>query len=173
MATVDDLADVAEAFLAAAVTSLSVTPTGAPARRYVSPGEPALDCCGQLTVWTQTLDDAALAAGQGALARPDAIRRGTQPQVSLFIQITRCADITPAKVDSLPDPAKLQDAAVMVDQDGWAMRCGMMFELRHGDLANLCSGAEFLGAQKLVPQGGCVGWTFSYRYPIEGGIITT
>lgn len=172
MATVDDLNDVAEAFLSASTDALDLTPAGAPGRRYVSPGEPALDCCGQLTVWVQTVGDAPLNAGPGALARSKAINRGTQPQVTLFVQATRCADME-LDTNKLPDPLALQAAAVTINRDVWALRCHLMDELRNGDLAKICSGAEFIGAVALVPQGGCVGWTLSFRYPVDGGIIGT
>ncbi len=173
MATLDDLNVVAQAFLAAATTALDLTDVGAPARRYISPGEPALDCCGQLTVWIQAIANADLLAGNGALSREKAINRGTQPEITLFLQATRCVDLTPVKATDLPDPAALQAAATAMNQDGWALRTQLMWELRHGELAQVCSGAEFLGAQALIPQGGCVGWTFSFRYPVEGGVIGT
>lgn len=173
MASVDDLNTVAQAFLTAATDALELTPSGAPGRRYVSPGEPALDCCGQLTVWIQQIADAELNAGTGALSRAKAINRGTQPQVTLFVQATRCVDLKSNTTTGLPEPAALEEAATAINQDGWALRCHLLSELRHGELAQLCAGAEFLGGSALIPQGGCVGWTFSFRYPVEGGIIGT
>jgi hypothetical protein len=173
VATVDDLNVVAEAFLAAATAALELTPAGAPGRRYVSPGEPALDCCGQLTVWMQQISDAGLQAGNGALSRAKAINRGTQPEVTVFIQATRCADLTPVGTMDLPSPEALGAAATVINRDGWALRCHLMSELRTGELAQVCSGAEFLGANVLIPQGGCVGWTLSFRYPVEGGLLGT
>jgi hypothetical protein len=173
VATLDDLNDVAQAFLDAATDALDLTAAGAPGRRYISPGEPALDCCGQLTVWIQTLTDADLAAGSGALSRQKAVNRGTQPEILLNIQATRCIDLTPDPATELPYPERLEDAALAMNQDGWALRCHLMDSLRHGALAQVCSGAEFLGANALIPQGGCVGWTFTFRYPIDGGIIGT
>lgn len=173
MAAVDDLNEVAAAFLSAATDALDLTPAGAPGRRYVSPGEPALDCCGQLTVWIQQLGDADLNAGPGALARSKAINRGGKPQVSIYIQATRCVDLNPEKAGGLPQPVLLEEAATTINRDGWALRCHLLWEIRHGDLAELCSGVEFLGGNVITPQGGCVGWTFLFRYPVEGGVLTT
>ena len=173
MATVADLNVVAQAFLVAATDALELTAAGPPARRYVSPGEPALDCCGQLTVWIQQISDAELLAGSGALARAAAIKRGTQPEIGLFVQATRCVNLAADKATDLPSPTNLEAAAVAINEDAWALRTQLMWDLRHGDLAQVCSGAEFLGANALIPQGGCVGWTFSFRYPIEGGVIGT
>lgn len=171
MAALDDLNDVAQAFLDAALVALDLTPTGAPSRSYVSPGEPPLDCCGQCTVWVQSVGDADLQAGNGALSRPKAINRGTQPQVVIFVQATRCVDLAEDSVTKLPVPANLQAAATAINRDVWALRCHLMHELRRGSLAEICSGAEYLGANALVPQGGCVGWTLSFRYPVEGGVL--
>lgn len=127
--------------------------------------------CGQLTVWVQSLADADMNGGSGALASAKRINRGTQPEVTIFVQATRCVDLTTSKPTDLPDPVKLQEAAEAINRDGWALRGQLMWELRHGDLAKLCSGAEFLGGEVLVPQGGCVGWTFQFRYPVEGGVF--
>jgi hypothetical protein len=173
VASVDDLNTVAQAFLVAATTALDLTPAGAPGRRYVSPGEPALDCCGQLTVWVQSLSDADMNAGPGALAPAKRINRGGQPQVVIFVQATRCVDTTPNSSTELPDPTKLEEAATAINRDGWALRSQLMWELRHGELAQICAGAEFLGGDVLVPQGACAGWTFQFRYPIEGGVLGT
>lgn len=172
MATVDDLNVVADAFLAASIDALDLTPAGAPARAFVSPGEPALDCCGQLTVWVQQVGDADLLSGNGALSRAKAINRGTQPQVTLFIQATRCADLR-AEAGGLPSVENLAAAAAVINRDVWALRLHLLSELRTGELAQVCSGAEFLGANAIVPQGGCVGWTLSFRYPVEGGLLGT
>jgi hypothetical protein len=175
VATLDDLNDVAEAFLMASIAALELTDAGVPGRAFVSSGEPALDCCGQLSVWNQTLEDVALAGGQGALSPAKKINRGTQPSITLRIQATRCQiGLNKLGEGELPRPADMQATAKMTNQDAWALRCHLMRELRRdGSLAQVCAGAEFLGAQALTPQGGCVGWTFTIRYPIEGGILGT
>lgn len=175
MATLADVFLIDEAFLAAAVDALLLTAAGVPERAYVSPGEPALDCCPQLTVWSQTISEVGLDAGPGALARPKAINRGDRIVITENIQITRCAPRPKQRGGEVspPSAADLQACAQTVDEDGWALWLGISEALRYGDLANLCSGAERLGAQKLLPQGGCVGWTFTYRYPIEGGRLGT
>jgi len=173
VATVDDLNVVAAAFLNAAIDALDLTPAGAPSRAFVSPGEPALDCCGQLTVWIQQIANADLLAGNGALSRAKAINRGTQPEAVVFVQATRCVDLRSEGSSGLPAVANLAEAATVINRDVWALRCHLMSELRHGELAQVCSGAEFLSANAILPQGGCVGWTLSFRYPVEGGLLGT
>ncbi len=175
MATVSDVFDIAEAFLAASVDALNLTAAGAPDRAFVAPGDPVLDCCDQLTVHTQAIGDIGLFAGNGALAPADRIQRGGAVFVTLVIQITRCVAVSTESGGKLTplSPAAQQASAEIIDEDGWALWLGLSDALKHGDLHEICSGAERLGGVKLQPQGGCGGWVFTYRYPIEGGILGT
>lgn len=174
MAAVSDLNVVTAAFLQTAVDALDLTPLGAPGRQYVAPGEPALDCCGQLTVWLERLARANPNGGFGVLAPVKSGTRGGLPLLTINVQATRCQiGIENLSVTALPDPADLQATADIVDQDGWALHCHFMAELREGGaLAQICTGAELLEGVKIVPQGGCVGWTFRFIYPIEGGRLS-
>lgn len=174
MAEINDVNTITAAFLAAAIRALDLTDEGPPGRVYVSPGEPALDCCGQLTVWTQSITEIGFAAGEGALANANRLKRGGMPQLLIYVQATRCQiGLNRLSESELPDPADLQATAMIVDQDGWALRCHMAWELRHGELAEICRGVEMLGGQKLTPEGGCVGWTFQFQYPLEAGVLAT
>jgi hypothetical protein len=176
VATIDDLNIVSAAFLDAATDALQLTPIGPPGRRFVSPGEPALDCCGQLTVWIQDITEVALQGGLGALAPAKRVLRGSMPSLLIFVQATRCSAAIAAwdaKANQLPDPFLLQQDVEMIDRDGWALRLGFADNIRNGELSRVCVGVEMLGGVKIIPQGGCIGWTFSFRYPLEGGVITT
>ncbi len=175
MASISDVYDIAVAFLDASIAALQLTAEGPPARAFVSPGDPALDCCPQLTVHTQAIGDIGLFAGNGALAPADRIRRGGAVFVTLVIQITRCVAVSTENGGKLtpPSPSAQQASAQVIDEDGWALWLGISDALKHGDLHEICSGAERLGGVKLQPQGGCGGWVFTYRYPIEGGILAT
>jgi hypothetical protein len=175
---INDLNVVTAAFLTVALEALSLTDAGPPGRAYVSPGEPAMDCCGQCTVWLQDIDQTNFTTGPGALAGEKAIKRGNLPQLVIFVQATRCSVNLAALIKALeegkpPNTDDLQATAHMVEQDGWALRNHFAYSLRKGELSRVCMGAEMLGGVKLTPQGGCVGWTFSFRYPIEGGILGT
>src|ERR1041385_2491168 len=88
--TAADLYDIAKAFLDASITALNQTTEGAPERAFVNAGEPALDCCPQLTVYTQALTEANLAGGSGGLSAPHKINRGGLAQTTLSIMIARC-----------------------------------------------------------------------------------
>jgi hypothetical protein len=177
MATVDDVYDIAVGFLAAAVEGLEHTAEGPPERSFVSYAEPALDCCGQLTVYTSEIRevDVRTRTQFGALSAQDQINRGGAITVTLVVQITRCVS-EPRLVGgkpAFPPPDVQQAEAAIIDADGWAVWLGITNSLKHGELKNLCSGAVRLGGTKMPAQGGCAGWIFTYRYPIEGGILGT
>ncbi len=175
MATVSDVYDIAVLFLAAAVEGLEHTAEGPPERSFVSYAEPALDCCPQLTVYTSEIRevDVRTRTQFGALSSQDQINRGGAITVSQIVQITRCVTmprLSGGKI-TYPPPDVQQAEAKIIDEDGWAVWLGVTNSLKHGDLKNLCSGAIRLGGTKMPAQGGCAGWIFVYRYPIEGGIL--
>jgi hypothetical protein len=171
MATANDLHEVAEAFLDAAIDALDTSPPGAPTRAFISTDEPALDCCETLAVFTRTLAMATAKTRNSELEKAQAIRRGGQPELTLYVQISRCVPTFRLSGGRLlpPTPAALTASAQLLNQDGWKLWLGLTQALKHGALAQLCSGAERLEANQVKPQGGCAGWLFSYRYPIEGG----
>lgn len=96
MATVDDLFLVEEAFLSASIAALDAGP-GAPARAFVAPGDPALDCCvagdsmistarGPVPIRDVVPDDYVWAFDDGYLVLRRVLRtipRGTQPVVRI------------------------------------------------------------------------------------------
>lgn len=176
MAAVADVHAAVAAFLEAAADALALTDAGPPGRIYVSPGQPALDCCGQLTAWASNLALADTVAGGGALAGAHrGVRTPAVPLATIRIQATRCA---PTQTESggrivLPAPGDLAAAALAADQDVWAIYLHLQASLKDGDLADRCNGAFFDGATALVPQGGCVGWEFVYRLPLEAGRLST
>lgn len=174
VAAADDLFVVEEAFLAASIAALDPTDAGAPDRAFVAPGDPALDCCDQLTVHTQSLTELGMNAGAGANARARGLQRGDKNEALLLIEITRCVPVPTESGGKivLPSPAAQQAAAKTISEDGWALWLGLSASLRDGPLSNICSGAVRLGALKLPPQGGCGGWIFTYQYPLGGGRLS-
>ncbi len=175
MATVNDTYDIAVLFLAAALEGLAFTDEGPPERAFVADGEPSLDCCGQLTVYTQSILEVDLRTRTqfGALGAAKQINRGGAIVVTLIVQITRC--VTEPKMVggkiTYPPPAVQQAEARLGEQDGWAVWLGITNSLKHGALHQRCSGAERLGEIRMQPSGGCAGWISTWRYPIEGGIL--
>lgn len=168
--SVDETYDIAAAFLAASYDALALTEAGPPGRAYVNPGEAPMDCCGELVVWTQSIADQA-----SQIPEAKQLRHGKQPLLTIIVRATRCAPTMTERDGKIrfPDTADLMAAAKEVEQDGWALWNHLSEELRHGTLGKICAGAYRDGAVKLQPQGGCVGWTFTFRYPLEGGAIGT
>jgi hypothetical protein len=174
MADVTDLYEKAAAFLAASQEALALTPSGPPDRAYVSPGQPPIDC-EQLVVWNESIGESQFLAGSGAESRAKAINRGGLAKATVRIQIVRCVPLPSTNGGRVtwPAPTDLALSALQIDEDGWALWLGLNDALKHGDLHEACSGAERLGAEKILLQGGFGGWNFSYRVPLNGGLLGT
>lgn len=172
MASVDDINDVVAAFLVAAADALAFTDGGTPPRVYTSASRPALDCCNQLTAWASFLGDADTLlppGGLGGAGRAKTI--GAQPVLTVTIQVTRCAPVPSNDGGKLrlPSPESLAAVSRLTNQDAWVLWNHLNYELKHGELAKVCSGAWRDGITAVDNQGGCVGWEITFRYPIEGG----
>lgn len=172
MAALDDVNEVAQAFLDASIAALEVTDAGPPGRAFVSPGRPALDCCGQLTVWVSAITEAATVSPPGGFGDSRRQKIGSIPTLTVHIQATRCGPTLNQRGDP-PPPADLDASAKQVQQDVWALWIGLADSLRDGDLSRVCAGAWRDGATAIEPQGGCVGWELVYRYPIQAGRFGT
>lgn len=174
MANLDDLQVVCEDFLAAAVVALDATPAGSPERAFVSYEEPTHDCCPQLVVWGTTLGDAETFAGDGALARAQRPRKiGVVPVFSIAVEIVRCVPGLRWSLGRfvLPTPAEIAAAALVLNEDVWALRNHLTRELKSGSLSSVCSGAFREGAVPVPELGGCAGWRLNYGLPVEGGVL--
>lgn len=169
MAGVDatDLQALAEEFLAACEEALDTIPgfdpdlDGAPARSFVAPGQPAADCCPQLTVHVASLLEAPTFGG---LSEGTKARSGRINQVQLAMTLFRCADLTKA----IPPQSELEAAGRQVNADGWALWNHLYNMLRAGTLFERCTGVFWEGMRSLPPEGGCVGWFSSVRVNTDG-----
>jgi hypothetical protein len=176
MAGVDarDLHGLAVELLDAAMFALDTLPAmdatlkGAPERRYVSPGTPALDCCDQLTVHIASLEEAPtepLGLGAGRRASLGRVNHAV-----LTLTLTRCVPTgTHGKTTyTPPTDLELNAAAEQIDADGWALWNHLYNRIRAGLLFSLCDGVFWLGARSLGPEGGCAGWVFGFRVVLDG-----
>jgi len=134
---------------------------GAPERNFVSPGQPAFDCCPQLTVNATPISDAPLAPGGLAAGRKIG---GSINHVGLTISITRCQ---PQTADT-PPADSLQAVAEQTNADVWALWNHLQSLWRSGDLFKLCGEVFWDGARAIQPSGGCVGWTLGIRVSLDG-----
>lgn len=168
-----DLHELAEELLEACVESLDTIPTfapglvGAPERSFVSPGEPAADCCPQLTVHVAGISEASTEPAQLGTGRRASY--GRINHVGLIVTIFRCV---PAPKDSLkyepPAGVDLEAAAEQINADGWALWNHLFNLIRAGLLFSLCRGVFVDAMRQLPPSGGCGGWVMSIRVALDG-----
>lgn len=160
----EDLFAIAQELLDASVDALDTIPTfapalaGAPERSFVSPGQPALDCCDQLTVHVASVTE--FPPGQSDTHK-DSARKNL---VAFTITATRCHDIEVIP----PAEETLSAIAEQMDADGWALWNHLWNLMRSGELFTLCGPVTWDGLRALIPSGGCGGWTLTIRAEVEG-----
>ena len=139
---------------------------GAPLRAFVSPGEPALDCCddGQLTVHVSTITEAATKVGLNAGIKHRAGKMHIN-LVTFVVTIARCFNWPEGGV---PKETTLEALSEQSDADAWALWNGLWNSTISGDLFSLCGQVYFDGMRAITQSGGCVGWTLTIRAEVEG-----
>lgn len=169
-----DLHDLADELLAACVESLDTIPlftpglVGAPERSFVSPGDPAADCCPQLTVHTTGLTEAG--TEPGGLQTGKRLIRGRINHVGLIVTIFRCIPVPKETISKYepPDVAELEAAAEQTNADAWAIWNGIGNRVRAGVLFETCREVFMEGMRSIPPSGGCGGWILSIRVSLDG-----
>lgn len=169
MPSIGDLDVLAHAVLNTAAEALDTIPAydatlvGAPARRFVSPGQPVIEvgCCDQLTVYVP------LITGVAMEERPQL----GMIQHSMFqIQISRCI---PSGFDDYgnykpPSTTALEGPAAQLHADAWALWNHLYWAQSSGLIRSLCDQVFFDGIQAMLPSGGCAGWTAQLRCQLDG-----
>lgn len=165
-----DLQDLAVEVLEACVEALDTIPVfepgfvGAPARRFVSPGKPAYDCCdgeeqGQLTVHVQPV-------AEGPHQKPTNSYVGRINRVRLIITSLRCIGMDPD--GNPPDPATATAQAAQINRDGWAI-WNHLFNLQREEMLFTQCGEVIWGTLDSIPaQGLCGGWTLAITVSLDG-----
>lgn len=163
-----DLFTLAGGFLDACVEALDTIPTfapglgGAPARSFVSPGQPAFDCCDQLTVHVAAVNELSPTA-YGEKAR---IGHRTN-MVTLVATSTRCIPVI-SDSGNIPSVTDMEAAAEQIDADGWALWNHVWNLIRADLLFTLCGQIYWDGLRSINPQGGCGGWVLQLRVELDG-----
>lgn len=165
MAGVDaaDMHALAEEFLAACESALNTTPAGAPARSFVAPGQPAADCCPQLTVHVVNVTEP-FTHGGGLAEGHKARLGGRVNHIGLAMTLFRCVDME----SKLPSEAELATAAEQLNADGWALWNHIFNLIRADMLFAKCDGVFWDGLRSLTPEGGCAGWYLLVRVTLDG-----
>lgn len=167
--TLDSLYGLAVDLLTAATDALDETTAGAPDRRFVSYGLPALDCCGELSVWVAAIQQASTAPLLPPLEPGHRVFRGSVNQPALHLIATRCVT-GPNKAGNPPSATTIQTEARTVITDGWALWNGIQKRIRAKDLfpGGGCSEYFIDSLLPLDPSGGCAGWQMVLRFSLDG-----
>jgi hypothetical protein len=166
-----DLHALAEELLVACEGALASVPAalpgldGAPERSFVTFGEPALDCCPQLTVTVDALSE--MATQPAGLAAGTRHRSARLSQALLIVTLVRCVPIPDENGDP-PPVAELAASAQQLHADGWALWNRIYNLLAAGALLSACSHVDWDGMRRLGPQGGCAGWRLTLRIRLDG-----
>lgn len=163
--TVSSLWESAGALLLVAEDALAETIGGTPERSYVSPAEPAFDCCPMLSVYVANLGEDSTAAGPGGVATGHRTMVGSIILATYVLHAVRCA---PASGSSLPSLVEIERVAREVEEDGWALWNRIRSAVKCGEIFGTCQEVYFDGASFVPEQGGCVGWQFTLRANLDG-----
>lgn len=135
--------------------------SGAPPRRFVSPGQPALDCCDQLTVHAPNIVE------RPAGPKPVTGRLNVP---NLLVTITRC--VPEGKIVGQtfqpPAPTSLEAAAAQIHADGWALWNHIWNMIRNETFLARCQQVTVGNLTALIPDGGCGGWTLGFAAVLDG-----
>lgn len=155
------------------VHAFDATLEGAQSRQFLSPGQPVMDCCGQLAVYIPFINQGDTTPGGSNAGKRHL--HGATNIVTYQIISSRCIpngfDPT-SGLYSPPLAASLTAAAKQLDYDGWAL-FNHLFHLQASDLLlNLCDEVFFDGLNALLPSGGCAGWMAQVRAQVDGYVET-
>lgn len=151
------------------VHAFDATLEGAQGRQFTSPGQPVMDCCGQLAVYIPVI-----APGDTSPGGLDAGKRFLHGQINIVnyqIVSSRCIPngFDPQTgIYNPPIAASLSAAARQLDCDGWALFNHLFHLQASGLLRNLCDEVFFDGLNALPPSGGCAGWIAQVRVQVDG-----
>jgi len=142
---------------------------GSPSRSFVSPGQPAFDCCDQLAVQPRAVGEAP--TSPGGLAQGRRFIKGSINHVAYSIWISRCI---PSIVESgsgnvsIPTAEALEDSSAQLEADVWAIWNHLPRLAAADAFLTLCGELFMDAAQSLLPQGGCGGWEIQVRIRLDG-----
>lgn len=168
-----DLDALAHELLDACIEALDTIPDydatleGAPDRSFVTAGDPAADCCPQLTVHVRDIFEAP--TEPGGLGSGRRASYGRINHIGLTMTLFRCVPVGSGDIDYQPPSAdELEAAAIQINADGWALWNHLYNMIRDEQLFALCRGVFWEGMRALPPQGACAGWVMTFRIALDG-----
>lgn len=170
-----DLQATAQELLDACIDALDSIPTfepeleGAPARSFISPGQPALEGCDQLAVHVPLIQAADTSPGGLSAGRRNA---AIVWHTTFVVTIDRCViDTRGQSQTAMLEPYRPEDltnTARQTNADGWALWNHIYNAWQSGDLFTLCTEVFFDGIRALPEEGGRAGWTITLRVKLDG-----
>lgn len=169
MATQADLFGMSLELLQRANDALATTPAGAIDRALVAVGEPAFDCCPQLSVHYVTADKDLASPNQAPLDRLHRLRGGSVNVVTMAVTAIRCV---PGVTDggALPTATELTASAEAIYTDAWTLWNELQRDLKDGTLwaGFPCREIWISPMIPVAPQGGCAGTRFLLQTALGG-----
>jgi hypothetical protein len=163
---VNGLYELSQLTLTTAVACIATTDSGAPDLQYVSPAQPAFDCCPAVIVHVAALGE----ENTSPLSATDTGHRASFGRINLasvVISALRCAPVV--QKDGSVLTANIQAVAKEVQQDAWALWCGFYHAIKNGTFLGICEDVHFDNrGLSIREQGGCVGWQFTLRAELGG-----
>lgn len=149
--------------------ALATTPSGAISRAFVSIGEPAFDCCPQLSVNFVTIDKDLASPNQAPLDRLHRLRGGSVNITSWAVSMIRCVP-GPGPNGEPPTATALTASAEDVFADGWALWNELQRDLKDGVLwaGFPCRELWISPMLPIAPQGNCAGIRFLLQAQLGG-----
>lgn len=169
MAAQADLFGMALELLQRSNDALATTPAGAIDRALVSVGEPAFDCCPQLSVHWITIDKDVASPNQAPLDRLHRLRGGSINVTSWAVNVIRCVPGV-AELGRLPTATELTASSEEIFADGWALWNELQRDLKDGTLwaGFPCRELWISPMIPIAPQGNCAGIRFLLQAQLDG-----
>lgn len=169
-----DLYDTASNLLDFATVALDELPWGAPERRFVSIGYPAVDCA-TLAVFVAPIGPLPV----GPSSSPgDPFREGhpypVLDGVTFQIQVHRCWPSTPGgkAIPKAPKPADYDAATLILSGDAWQLWNALREGTNLGLFGGPCKLIRVQAAQPVQPQGGLAGFAIIVTAQLDGFVPT-
>lgn len=164
--TVNSTYELSQAFLNVCEEALATTAGGTPTLSYIYPVQPPIDCCPALIVFMGSLTEETTSPFSPPAATGHRASYGRLNLVGLTVWCLRCAP--QVNQDGSVDLAEIASVAQVVQQDGWALWCGIYDAIRDERFLDICSAVHFDRSRPIREQGGCLGWEFSIRAELGG-----
>lgn len=160
MAEVDRLGDLATELHGAVEAALTTHGRETPERSGLSHGEVA-DECDQLNVRLMRTFVGTVDGETGALRTGSGYGIATEWEVRLMRCLASVAETTDP--ENPPDVALLEQDALDLAADGWAIYKGLVDQIEAGETFDGCTAVNLGALEPVGPAGGLGGWTLAVR----------